>query len=190
MIKVEPGKLYKTRDGRKARVFMNGRGIYSVWEGDRFLGNVFESTGTANHVHAGGADRPHDLIEEWKEEKTMFQVGKQYANRHNMPAVCLFADNKHIILRYVNNQALTLFNTDVPAQMKVAGDWKEYVEPKISTKDLLVMVDEGLDIWTQSTEGGFGEIIGKIRITYTEPMGGRREGSGIAVEVLEGDDTI
>jgi hypothetical protein len=69
-MKFEIGKFYKTRDGRKAQIFMldNGAGFMMgtvLQENDRWLSNHWRCDGT---IYIG-SDSPDDLISEWEEPK-------------------------------------------------------------------------------------------------------------------------
>ena len=73
-MKFEIGKMYKTRDGRKALVFMpdNGAGhMYGAVSDDRGCWNVHSwySSGEAHYDERGLEHKKYDLISEWTEPK-------------------------------------------------------------------------------------------------------------------------
>lgn len=69
-MKFEPGKYYKTRDGRKVRIYTTDAGgrhpIHgSVWNGDRWVQLSWATSGT--YIRSGECG--WDLISEWQEPK-------------------------------------------------------------------------------------------------------------------------
>lgn len=132
-----------------------------------------------------------------KEEKKMFEIGKKYRHQSGALYVCLgvhkFRSNDIAgVMQFVPENFESQDNGDIPHVHQWSDAWKEYVEPKVVTQELYIRTN-GEKIWVNSTSypplHGANDI-GKIRITYVEPQsGGRREGSGIAVEVLEGGDS-
>jgi hypothetical protein len=71
-MKFEPGKYYKTRDGRKARIYItDAGGTYSihgaVWTTDIWVQHTWQADGGFNYEKPGGSSL--DLVAEWEEPK-------------------------------------------------------------------------------------------------------------------------
>ena len=81
-MKIEVGKFYKTRDGRKARIYaLDGLGRYhvhgAILKGDRWVVETWANTGVETWANTGEyycsvVSSGSDLISEWKEPKPRF----------------------------------------------------------------------------------------------------------------------
>jgi hypothetical protein len=92
-MKFEIGKMYKTRDGRKAQIFMpdNGAGhMYGAVSNDRDCWNLHSwySSGEAHYDERGFEHKKYDLVSEWTEPKKMKKVAS-YAYRYGKEVVTI-----------------------------------------------------------------------------------------------------
>jgi hypothetical protein len=101
----------------------------------------------------------------------MFEVGKKY-KRLGVVRTCVFVNEHGAVLQRESDSGFySHSNTEW---------WKEYVEPKVVTTELLIRTN-GTNIWTIDPDQLYdpnATTIGRIRITHTE-------GQGLKVEVLD-----
>ena len=100
----------------------------------------------------------------------MFEVGKKYIF-NGFVMECLWVSEDNAILRNLSKPWLDGVYASDKNNFKA---YKEYKEPKIYTQEMTVCQHENGRMYTN----GVLNVIGEIRITYTE-------GSGLTVDVLE-----